>query len=64
MWRDPFKLVRQYEKKNHIIDESLCRKLCHTNKFNNSKELLGHLTAKALASSPYFVHCDLLVYLE
>ena len=55
MWGDPFKKI-----KYHIIDESQCQKLCHTNKFNNPKELLG----KAQTSSPYFVHYGLLVYLE
>ena len=50
--------------KDHIIEEFLCQKLCHTKKFNNAKELLGHLTGKAQASSPCFVHYGLLVYLE
>ena len=38
--------------------------LCHTCRFNNSRKLLGHLTANTQASSPCFEHYVLLVYRE
>ena len=57
-WLDNMKI------KDYIIDESLCQKLCHINKFNNPKDLLGYLIGIAQASSPCFVHYGLSVYLE
>ena len=50
--------------KDHIIDEFPCQKLSQMNKFNNPKELLGHSTGKAEASSPCFAHYGILAYLE
>ena len=35
-WLDNMKI------KDHIIDESPSQKLCHTKKFNNPKQVLGH----------------------